>query len=95
LPAQLHPKYAFYSKLCIHVFKFIIQGNKLVKKIDEQINREPVEIFQIKGKMRILRMMQWNGLINEFTRMTASAEPISLTGMELFAINVQFLGAVS
>jgi hypothetical protein len=66
----------------------------LVKKIDEQIEREPVEIFQIKGKMRILRTIQWNALINEFTRMTA--EPISLTGgMELFAINVQFLGAVS
>jgi hypothetical protein len=65
----------------------------LVKKIDDQIDREPVEIFQIKGKMRILRTIQWNALINEFAKMTA--EPISLTGMELFVINVQFLGAVS
>jgi hypothetical protein len=66
----------------------------LVKKIEEQIDREPVEIFEIPQQgLRILRMMQWNGLLNEFSRMTA--EPISLTGMELFAINVQFLAAVS
>jgi hypothetical protein len=70
------------------------QGRKFVKKIDEQIEREPAEIFQIPQGFRSLRMMmQWNGLINEFSKITA--EPICLTGMELFAINFQFLGAVS
>jgi hypothetical protein len=72
-----------------------MQGSKLVKHIfDKLIDRNPVEIFQIRDReLRMLRMMELDRKVEELKSLTS--EPISLTGLEFFVINYQFLGAVS